>query len=107
MNTQKIILTYTGKQNVYHAYFKPYLCTSNIELPKMYNAGWNSFQFIGGTPEFSGENMPLILKFETENYTFYECQIEVFRKDGTKCSGYYSRSIVKATNEIKDTFSFD
>lgn len=107
MNNLKIKLTYSGVQNVYHDHFKPYLCTSDIDLPKMYNQGWNSFRFIGGEPEFSGENIPTVLKSETETFVNYESEIEVFRKDGTKCSGYYYKTLNKKTGLVKETFCFD
>ena len=105
MNTIKI--TCTNEQIVYHDYFKPFICTSDIDLPKMYNQGYNSFRFIGGEPEFIGLNMPEILKNETNNYLFYECQVQVKRKDGSTASGYYYKTVQKDNQIIKETFSFD
>jgi hypothetical protein len=79
----QITITNTGEQKAYHNYFKPFICNSDIDLPKMYNQGYNSFRFIGEEPTFKGDNMPQILKQETKNYLFYECQIIVVRKDTT------------------------
>lgn len=97
----------TGEQKIFHDYFKPFLCSTNIDLPKMYNQGYNSFRFIGGEPDFVGKNMPKILKSETKSYKFYECQIMVFRKDKTYISGNYYFTENKVTGEIKETFCFD
>ena len=97
----------TGEQEINHDYFKPFLCTSNIDLPKMYNQGLNSFRFIGGEPEFIGENMPEILKRENDSYLYYECQIKVFRNNLTYVSGNYYKSVCKISGTIKEIFCFD
>ena len=103
----RITITNTGEQKIYHDYFKPFICKSDLDLPKMYNQGYNSFCFIGQEPEFKADKMPEILKNETNNYFFYECQIEVLRKDNSKCFGYYYKTVNKTTKEQKETFSFD
>ena len=97
----------TGEQKIYHDYFKPFVCKTDIDLPKMYNQGYNSFRFIGGEPEFTGINMPEILRSETKNYLFYEAQILVLRTDGTTCSGRYNKTVNKSTHEVKEIFCFD
>jgi len=96
-----------GHQKVYNDYYKPFQCISNIEIPKMYNAGWNTYKFKGVQPVFIGENMPLILKNDTPTFSFYECQIEIIRKNGNPCSGEYYRVVNKITNEIEEKFSFN
>ena len=108
MNTKKQIqITCTGEQVVYHDYYKPFICIPDIEMPKMYNQGYNSFRFVGGEPEFTGKNMPEVLKRETNNYLFYECQIEVHNKDKRKTIGSYYKTVDKTNGEIKETFCFD
>jgi hypothetical protein len=103
-----ITITCTGEQKNYHDHWKPFLCTSDKDLPKQYNAGMNSFRFVGGEPEFISKDIPLILKNETNNYIFYECQIEVLRKDGTKVIGCYMRTDNKEDNSISsENFHFD
>ena len=97
----------TGEQKIYHEYFKPFLCTCDIDLPKMYNQGYNSFRFVGGEPEFIGENMPEILKQETDKYLYYQCEIQVFRNNLSSCSGYYLKTVNKSTKEIIERFLFD
>lgn len=104
MKTIKI--TNTGEQMVYHDYFKPFICTSDIELPKMYNQGWNSFRFVEPV-NFIGENMPEILKSETQNYKFYEADIKVIRKDNTSVSGFYYKSVNKTTGEVREIINFE
>lgn len=104
---KEIIIKCTGEQKVFHDYFKPFICTSNIELPKQYNQGYNSFRFIGGEPNFKGVDMPKILKRETNNYKFFECQIQIVRSDNSTVSGYYIVTENKATNEVNETFHFD
>ena len=74
----------------------------------MYNQGYNSFRFVGGEPNFINDNLPAILKRDTTNYLFYECQIQVLRKDNTTVSGYYYKTINKNTNKIEsENFCFD
>lgn len=102
-----ITLQNTGEQKNYHSHFTPFICTSDIEMPKMYNQGYNSYRFVGGEPNFIGKNMPEILVRETANYLFYECQIQVVRKDGSTVSGNYSKSVNKNTNESIVRFNFD
>ena len=102
-----ITLTSTGEQICYHDYFKPFMCTSSIDMPKQYNQGWNSYRFVGGEPNFTGQNMPKILKRETNLYLYYECQIRVFRADKTTVSGYYYLTVNKETGEEREVFSFD
>lgn len=105
---KKINLTFTGNQEITNnEYFKPFICSSDIEMPKMYNQGYNSYRFIGGEPDFIGQNMPEILRTETNNYKFFECQIKVYRNDKTSVSGYYTKSINKNTSEIIENFIFD
>ena len=68
----------------------------------------NSFRFAGGEPEFIAKDMPLILKNETNNYLFYECQIEVMRKDESKVIGHYIRTHNKADNSLcSEVLHFD
>ena len=100
----KITITFTGEQKVYNDYHKPYVCVSNIEIPKMYNAGWNTYKFKGVQPVFAFENMPLILKHDYPTYSFYECTIQIMRKDGTSCSGEYHKVVNKVTGEIEEKF---
>jgi len=104
---QTITIKPTGEQKVFHDYFKPFICTSDIDLPKMYNQGYNCFRFVGGEPDFIGLDMPEVLKMETNNYTFFECQIQVLRSNGTAVTGHYYKTITKETGEAKQTFSFD
>ncbi len=103
-----IELTYTGEQKIYHDHHKPFIVKASIDLPKMYNAGWNCFMFEGGEPNFSLKNeLPLRVKLDSEKYTFFETEaIEVTRKDGTTCSGYFTRTIRKEDNHVTNTFNF-
>jgi len=96
----------TGKQIIYHDYFKPFICTADIDLPKLYNQGWNSFRFVEPV-NFIGENMPEILVRETNNYLFYESAIQVIRSDKSTISGFYYKTINKNTNESKETITFE
>ena len=105
MKTIKII--YAGKQEIHHDYFKPQICTSDIDLPKMYNQGYNSFRFEGGEPQFLTDFIPTELKRETNNYLFHEAQIKVFRTNETFVTGNYYKTTNKATGETKETFCFD
>ena len=102
-----ITIKCSGQQKVYNNYYKPFQCVSNVEMPKMYNAGYNTYRFKGVQPVFIGENMPLILKNDTPTFSFYDCQIEIMRKDGTACSGEYYRVVNKITGEIEEKFSFN
>lgn len=102
-----ITIKYSGQQKIYNNYYKPFQCISNVEMPKMYNAGYNTYRFKGVQPVFIGENMPLILKNDTPTFSFYECQIEIMRKDGTACSGEYYRVVNKITGEIEEKFMFN
>jgi hypothetical protein len=97
----------TGEQKIYHEYFKPFLCTSDIDLPKMYNIGYNTYEFIGVKPDFIGENMPEILKQETDKFLYYESEIQIFRNDLSSCSGYYLKTVNKYTNETEEKFLFN
>ena len=97
----------SGKQEIYHDYFKPFLCTSNIDLPSMYNQGYNSFRFKGGEPNFTGENMPKVFKRESNSYKFFEAARIVLRQDKTSVIGNYYLTENKITGEIKETFCFD
>jgi len=75
----------------------------------MYNAGYNSYTFIGGEPVFSCDipDEVLTVKLEGENYVYYNpIQIIVERKDGTTCGGIFYRHKVKATGENIDGFNF-
>ncbi len=102
-----INLKFTGEKKVYHDYFKPLILSPNIDLPKMYNQGLNSFRFIGGEPIFLSDNMPEENKRETTNFIFFESSIQVINSDGKTTSGNYYKSINKNTKEIKETFCFD
>lgn len=102
-----ITINCTGQQVVYHDYFKPFICTSDIDLPQMYNQGYNSFRFFGGEPEFSGSNMPEINKVSLTNFDKYECQIQVLRKNGTKVSGYYIKYVNKKNGSVREVFNFE
>ena len=104
---KRITITPTGEQKIYHDYFKPIICTSDIDLPKQYNQGYNSFRFVGGEPELISNNIPVELKMETANYIFYENQIQVLRSNGTTVSGYFLITHNKGTGENKETFVFD
>ena len=104
---QTITLKFSGEQKVYHDYFKPYLCTSDIEVPKMYNQGFNSFRFVGGEPNFIGVNTPRILQRETNNYLIYGCDIQIIRSDKSTVSGRYNLTINKITGGERETFDFD
>lgn len=102
-----IKLQFTGFQIIHNEYCKPYRLLSDIDLPRMYNQGYNSFRFIGGEPEFICDEIPCELKMETSNWAWYESQIQVFRKDGSSVMGYYYKTLNKNTNEIREVFSFD
>jgi len=105
MNIQ---LTYTGEQKVYHAHHKPFVLQSDIDLPKMHNAGWNSFAFDGGEPDFVLTNdLPLTIKFEVAERIYFESVgIEIARSNGTTVSGYFQRTLVKADGRKIDVFNF-
>jgi hypothetical protein len=103
-----ITITCTGEQKVYHDHWKPFVCTTDSEIPDMYNAGMNHFLFIGGQPNFIGQNMPEIVKLETENYIFYECSVEVVGTNDVKVSGQYIKTLDKRTNTItSEQFCFN
>jgi hypothetical protein len=101
-----INLKNTGEQIIYHDYFKPFICTADIDPPKMYNQGLNNFRFVEPV-NFTGENMPEILVRETNNYLFYEADIQVIRKDKSTVSGFYYKTIDKTTGEAKETITFE
>ena len=103
-----IILKSTGVIKEYNPYFKPLVLESSINMPKMQNAGYNSFVFEGGeNVNFTFEAMPEDLKIETNKFKFYETQIIVYRADKSTCSGTYYKTIEKETNKvIKETIDF-
>lgn len=107
MNIQ---LTFTGNKKKYpNPYYSPYIVTADKELPKMYNAGYNSYNFIGGEPVFSCDipDEVLTVKLEGKDYIYYNSiYIEVERKDGTTCGGTFYRRKVKETGENVDGFNF-
>lgn len=103
----KIEIISTGETKVYHDYFKPLICKSDIDLPKMYNQGYNSYRFIGGEPEFHTKGLEIHSSRETDNYIFGETRIEVINSDGHKTAGYLYTTTNKATGEVKHTFSFE
>ena len=104
MKTIKLINT--GEQIIYHDYFKPFICNADIDPPKMYNQGLNSFRFVENV-NFTGENMPQILARESKNYLFYESALIVFRKDKSTISGFYYKTVNKTTGETKEIITFE
>lgn len=103
----KIKINCAGEQTIFHEYFKPFKCTSDIDLPKMYNQGYNSFRFEGGEPDFIGENMPQIPYRSLRTHDVYECQIIVSRSNGTTVSGRYINYVCKITGNKREIFDFD
>jgi len=105
MNIQ---LTFTGEQKVYHEFHKPFVCAADVEIPKMYNAGSNSFAFEGGEPSFIMTNdLPLTIKLDTAERTYYESVgIQITRSNGKAVSGYFQRTVVKADGRKIDVFNF-
>jgi hypothetical protein len=103
----EINLKATGEQKIFNDYFKPYVLASDIDMPKMYNQGYNSYRFIGGEPNFRGIDIPVNLRSETNNYKFFESQIIVYRKDKSTCSGTYNKTLNKTTGQITESFNFD
>lgn len=103
----KVILNCTGEQIIYNDYFKPFKCVANVDLPKMYNAGYNTYEFVGNKLTFEGVNMPEIINYESDNYIKYDFQIIVFRKNGTTVSGSYTKTINKVTNTVTEYISFN
>ena len=98
MNTKKQIqITCTGEQVVYHDYYKPFICIPDIEMPKMYNQGYNSFRFVGGEPEFTGKNMPEVLKRETNNYLFMSVKLKYIIKINVKPLVATIKPLIKQT----------
>ncbi len=111
-----IHLTATGKQKQYNEYFKPFIVKADIELPKMYNKGYNHFDF-DEPVTFTQSNIPFVtakmgfrgeLEKETAYYKYYDTQIQVIRADGSTVSGNCYRTVEKATGKvIEETISFD
>ena len=105
MNT--ITIYGTGKRSCFHDHYNPLVCKSDKDLPKMYNQGWNSFRFVGGEPNFIGNNIETNKVQEYSIFKKEETQILVLRSDGSSVSGYFIRTTNKNTGEIREVFHFD
>jgi hypothetical protein len=105
MKTIKITLS--EKQTIENNNIGLFLCETDIELPKMYNAGFNHYLFVGGEPQFIGIDMPEVLKMNTDNFTYYECKIMIKRNDNTIVNGYYLKNVNKNTGKTEVKFLFN
>lgn len=108
-----IKITGSNAQKVHNEYHKPFLCKADRAIPKMRNNGYNSFFFCEPV-NFVFENMPLVEKtyangkpLTSENYTWYDCSIEVTDPYGRKITGYYYATYDKKTCKfISEDYDF-
>lgn len=96
----KATITCTDARKYYHEYYFPFVATCDVELPEIYNGGWNTYYFRNPV-EFTLINMPELLKQETANYKFFGAYIQVTTPKGKQITFNYYKSVNKNTGKVE------